>query len=146
MEEYTFKVVEENDDKLKSVIEMSGLSTKFTALDVMEHLSYVKKTLKETTAQLEAEAIQDKMAIEIIPELATLPESKMQLVMAYAARQVEKADKQKLIEACGKTLTTYEDRLEQIKKVLGLKSIEELEVSHATPSPYVAPQEEDKEL
>lgn len=137
--EHTFKVIEENEDKFKSIIEMGGLTTKFTALDVLEHLSYVRKTLREAEAQLEAEAIQDKMALEIIPILADLPQDKFQLVMSYSARQLERKDKENLIEACNKTIETYQDRLESIKQVLGLKEIHELDIVPAPKEPIKSP-------
>lgn len=118
---YTFKIIEENkENPLESVIEMSGVTTKFTVQQIKDHIVYIEKVIKETKAQLEVHEKQDRMAVDIIPALKDLPQDKMQLVMAYSARQVQRPESLSLLQTSEKTLSDYKERLGQIKEAVGI--------------------------
>lgn len=117
---FTFKIIEENENPLETIIEMGGVTTKFTMQQVLDHLEYTTKVLRETKAQLEAQKIQDQMAVEILPILKEIPEDKWNLVMAYSARQVQYPESEGLIETSEKTLKAYEERKAQIKEAIGI--------------------------
>ena len=121
-----YKIKEKKDSDLETIIEKSGLTVDFTLQQVIDHLEFTRKVLRETEAQLEAHKIQDKMAIEIIPALAELPIEKMNLVSAYAGRQLQRETSENLIETSKKTIASYEEQLETIQEKLGL-SLEEKE-------------------
>lgn len=122
------KVLNENSP-LESVMELSGQTVEFTPMQVLEHRDLVEKTIKQTKGQMDINAKQDQMALEILPELANLPD-KWQLIKAYAERQMQKPEFEKLIEVSEGVLEEYENRIEDMK-ALGIK-FEEIVVS-----PYV---------
>ena len=74
---YTFKIIEKKDSDLETVIEKGGLTTTFTIQDVLDHLEYTEKTLRQTKAQLEAEDMQNTLAEETLPILKELPEDNL---------------------------------------------------------------------
>lgn len=117
---YTFKVIEKKDSDLETVIEKGGLTTTFTIQDVLDHLEYTEKTLRQTKAQLEAEDMQNTLAEETLPILKELPEDKWQLIIAYASRKNQRPLSVSLIETAEKTIESYKAQLEQIKNDLGL--------------------------
>lgn len=117
---YTFKVIEEKENPLESVIEKSGLTTKFTLQDIKDHLEYTNKVLKETEAQKFAGETQDSMALDILPILKDIPNDKWQLVYAYAERQIRKEVEQSIIDTSKETIESYQKQLETIKETTGL--------------------------
>lgn len=121
---FTFKIVEENENDLDKLIEKGNLTTRFTLRDVKDHLEYTRKTLEQTKAQLEAEKMQDKIALELMPILEQLPEDKWKVVSAYAQRQLERPVSEMLIQTAEETIKSYTEQIETIKNELGL-SIEE---------------------
>lgn len=121
---FTFKIVEKKDNDLDTVIEKGNLTTQFTLRDVKDHLEYTKKTLAQTKAQLEAEKMQDKIALELMPILEQLPEDKWKLVSAYAQRQLERPVSEMLIKTAEETIQSYTEQLETIKKELNLSDEE----------------------
>lgn len=121
---FTFTIVEKNENDLDTLIEKGNLTTRFTLRDVKEHLEYTKKTLAQTKAQLEAEKMQDKIALELMPILEQLPEDKWKVVSAYAQRQLERPVSEMLIKTAEETIQSYTEQIETIKNELNL-SIEE---------------------
>lgn len=120
--EYTFKIVEKKDNDLETVIEKGNLTTQFTLQDILDHLSFTNKSLRTAKAQLEAGEFQDKMAVELFPLLKEIPEDKWNLVNAYATRQIQKPISLSVIETAEKTIASYTEQLEYIKKELGLST------------------------
>lgn len=116
-----YEIIEANENKLDSVIEKSGVTIKFTAQQIIDHLDYTKKALKESEAQLDVNGKQDIMSIEILPILKEIPEDKWQLVMSYAGRQVSRPEIESLIETCKTTIESYESQLAEIKKLLEIE-------------------------
>lgn len=125
--EYTFKIVEKKDNDLETVIEKGNLTTQFTLQDILDHLSFTNKSLRTAKAQLEAGEFQDKMAVELFPLLKEIPEDKWNLVNAYATRQIQKPISLSVIETAEKTIASYTEQLEYIKKELGLSTEEVIE-------------------
>lgn len=125
--EYTFKIVEKKDNDLETVIEKGNLTTQFTLQDILDHLSFTNKSLRTAKAQLEAGEFQDKMAVELFPLLKEIPEDKWNLVNAYATRQIQKPISLSVIETAEKTIASYTEQLEYIKKELGLSTEEVVE-------------------
>lgn len=117
---YTYKIVEKKENDLETVIEKGNLTTRFTIQDIKDHLAFTEKTLRETKAQLEAEKIQDKIALEILPLLKEVPSDKWNVVLMYANRQVQRPVSESLIETSEATIKSYTEQLEIIKKDLGL--------------------------
>jgi len=124
---YTFTIVEKKENDLDTIIEKSGLTTKFTLQEVVDHLEFTDKSLKTAKAQLEAGAIQDKMAEEILPILKEIPEDKWNLVSAYANRKIQHPISLSVIETAEKTIASYNEQIEQIKNDLGLSIDEPIE-------------------
>lgn len=117
---FTFKIVEEKENQLETVIEKGGLTTKFTLQDIKDHLEYTNKVLKEAEAQKFAGETQDEMATEILPILKEIPQDKWQLIYAYAERQIQKPVTLSVIETANETIKSYTEQLETIKNELGL--------------------------
>ena len=116
-----YEIIEANENPLETIIEKSGLTTKFTAQQVIDHLEYTKKMLKQTEGQLDVNSKQDEMSFEILPILKEIPEDKWQLVMSFAARQVSKPELMDYVKTCNETIESYEKQLAEIKSILGLK-------------------------
>jgi predicted DNA-binding protein YlxM (UPF0122 family) len=87
---------------------------KFTVQQLIDHLSYTKKMLKQSEAQLEVNNTQDAMSLEILPILKDIPEDKWQLVMSYAGRQVSRPEVEDYIATCKETITSYETQMKEI--------------------------------
>jgi hypothetical protein len=121
------KVLNE-ENPLESVIELGGQSVEFTPMQLLEHRDLTEKTMKQAKGQLEINAKQDELALEILPELTNL-QDKWQLVKAYAERQMQKPEFEKLIEVSEGVIEEYENRIEDIK-ALGIK-FETIEVQPA---------------
>ena len=109
-----YKIIEENEDKLESVIEKSGVTVKFTPRQVVDHLEYTMKMLKQSEGQLDVNGKQDDMAVEILPILKDIPEDKWQLVMSYAGRQVSRPEIEDYIKTCKETIESYKTQLKEI--------------------------------
>ncbi len=122
--EYTFKIVEKKESDLETIIEKGNLTTQFTLQDILDHLSFTNKSLRTAKAQLEAGEFQDKMAVELFPLLKEIPEDKWNLVNAYATRQIQKPISLSVIETAEKTVASYTEQMEYIKKELGLSTEE----------------------
>lgn len=120
--EYTFKIVEKKENDLETIIEKGNLTTRFTLQDILDHLSFTNKSLRTAKAQNEAGEIQDKLAIEILPILKEIPEDKWNLVDAYAQRQIQRPISLSVIETAEKTIASYTEQMEYIKKELGLST------------------------
>ncbi len=118
---HKYEIIETNENPLETIIEKSGLTTKFTAQQVIDHLEYTKKMLKQTEGQLDVNSKQDEMSFEILPILKDIPEDKWQLVMSFAARQVSKPELVDYIQTCNETIASYETQLAEIKSILGLQ-------------------------
>lgn len=118
---FTYKIIDEKENKLESIIEKSGVTTKFTAQQVVDHLEYTMKMLKQAEGQLEVNSKQDEMAIEILPILKDIPEDKWQLVMAFAGRQVSKPELVDYIGTCKETIFSYETQMKEIEEALGIE-------------------------
>lgn len=118
---FTYKIIDEKENKLESIIEKSGVTTKFTAQQVVDHLEYTMKMLKQAEGQLEVNSKQDEMAIEILPILKDIPEDKWQLVMAFAGRQVSKPELVDYIGTCKETISSYETQMKEIEEALGIE-------------------------
>lgn len=127
MTDLTFKVVEEQKDPLTSVVEMGGLSTKFTVLDVINHLNFTEKTLRETKAQIDLNEKLDADAVAKLPELKNIDEEHYLTYIQYIQRQLEAMDHKSIAEECEKTLATYSDRLAQIKDTVGIDGQAEID-------------------
>jgi hypothetical protein len=123
----TFKIVEKKENDLDTLIEKGNLTTQFTLRDVVEHLAFTEKTLKQTKAQIEAEDIQNTMAEEVFPMLKDIPEDKWNLVLMYANRKVQRPLSVSLVEASEQTIKSYTEQLETIKNELGLSTEEKVE-------------------
>lgn len=117
---YTFEIIEKNENELESIIEMGGVTTKFTVQQILDHIEYTKKVQRESVGQLMANDTQDKMTLEIVPMIKELPQDKWQLIMSYAARQVSRPEIEALIETSKKTLADYDARLQEIKESVGI--------------------------
>ena len=120
--EYTFKIIEKKENDLETVIEKGNLTTQFTLQDILDHLSFTNKSLRTAKAQNDAGEIQDKMALEILPILKEIPEDKWNLVDAYAQRQIQRPISLSVIETAEKTIASYTEQMEYIKKELGLST------------------------
>ncbi len=120
--EYTFKIIEKKENDLETVIEKGNLTTQFTLQDIIDHLSFTNKSLRTAKAQHDAGEIQDKMALEILPILIEIPEDKWNLVDAYAQRQIQRPISLSVIETAEKTIASYTEQMEYIKKELGLST------------------------
>jgi len=118
--EYTYKIVEKKDNDLETVIEKGNLTTRFTIQDIKDHLAFTEKTLREAKGQLEAEKIQDQLALEVLPMLADIPSDKWNLVLMHANRQVQRPVSESLIETAEETIKSYTEQLAHIKETLGL--------------------------
>lgn len=112
-----YKIIEEKENKLESIVEKSGLTVRFTPQEVSDHLEYTMKMLRQAEGQLEVNSKQDEMAEEILPTLKDLPEDKWQLVMSYAGRQVSKPEIQDYINTCKETIKSYTEQMEEMKKL-----------------------------
>lgn len=121
---FKFKVLEKKDSKMESIIEKSGIKTTFTLSEVLNHLEHVKKTLNNTQVQLNTEAMQDELAIKLVPEIATLPEDKWQIIESYAQRKLDKEEKLKLIDVCNETIKTYSDVSAKVSELLEIEDTE----------------------
>lgn len=120
--EYTFKIIEKKENDLETVIEKGNLTTQFTLQDILDHLSFTNKSLRTAKAQNDAGEIQDKMALEILPILKEILEDKWNLVDAYAQRQIQRPISLSVIETAEKTIASYTEQMEYIKKELGLST------------------------
>lgn len=118
--EYTYKIVEKKDNDLETVIEKGNLTTRFTIQDIKDHLEFTTKTLKESKGKLEAEKIQDQMALNIMPALKDIPNDKWNLVMMYAGRQLQRPSLEDIVTTAEETITSYTEQLAYIKETLGL--------------------------
>lgn len=118
----TYKIIEQNENPLETIIEKSGLTVKFTVQQVQDHLEQTRKTRREAQAQLNAHTQQDAMTIEILPILKEIPEDKWNLVAQYAYRQVQAPEIKSLIELSENTIASYEEQLEIIEKEFGITS------------------------
>ena len=127
MADLTFKVLKKEKDPLTSKIEMGGLTTEFTVLDVINHLNFTEKTLREAGAQLTVNAKLDDDAVAKLPELKNIDEAHYLTYIQYIQRQLEKLDHQTLVTECEKTLKTYSERLEQIKGAVEIDGQAELD-------------------
>lgn len=127
-------IFEKKDDALDTVIEKHGLTRKFTTRSVLNHLDATRRTLKNNEVQLMANNAQDEISLNLIPMLADLPKDKMEIVQAYASRQLEKPVIEALITACKEVIEEYEPQLEEFKKFLNIKVIEQ-EIKDPVPSP-----------
>jgi len=119
-----YKIVEENENPLESVIEKTGVSVKFTAQQVIDHLDYTNRMLRQAEGQLDVNSKQDEMALEILPILKEIPEDKWQLVMAYSGRQVAKPELIDYIKTCKETIESYETQKSEIFEKFNIKEIE----------------------
>lgn len=119
-----YKIVEENENPLESVIEKTGVSVKFTAQQVIDHLDYTSRMLKQAEGQLDVDSKQDEMSLEILPMLKDIPEDKWQLVMSYAARQVSRPELVEYIKTCKETIESYETQKAEIVEKFNIKEIE----------------------
>lgn len=120
--EYTFKIIEKKENDLETIIEKGNLTTQFTLQDILDHLEFTQKSLRTAKSQIEVGEIQDKLAIEILPLLKEIPEDKWVLVNAYATRQIQKPISLSVIDTAEKTVASYTEQMEHIKKELGLST------------------------
>ncbi len=118
--EYTYTIVDKKDNDLETVIEKGNLTTRFTIQDIKDHLEFTTRTLKESKGKLEAEKIQDELALTIMPSLKEIPEDKWNLVMMYAGRQLQRAPLEDVVKTAEETLASYTEQLAYIKENLGL--------------------------
>jgi len=116
-----YKIIEEKENKLESVIEKSGISVKFTLQEVKDHLEYTMKMLKQAHGQEDVNAKQDEMTLEILPILKEIPDDKWQLVMSYAGRQVSKPEIADYIKTCEETIKSYTEQLKEISEKFGIE-------------------------
>ena len=107
---------------METIIEKGNLTTQFTLQDILDHLEFTQKSLRTAKSQIEVGEIQDKMAIEILPLLKEIPEDKWILVNAYATRQIQKPISLSVIDTAEKTVASYTEQMEYIKKELGLST------------------------
>lgn len=117
---HTFKIIEENENPLLTKIEMGNLTTTFTVDDLIAHKDYVEKVIRENTAQIDVEDKQNEMVEEIYPAVKDIPEDKYVLVASYLGRKIQRPATDQLLETSKKTLETYNQRLMDIKKELGI--------------------------
>lgn len=125
---YTYEVVKENKkEPSKSIIEMGGLKNRFTVQDVKDHLEYVRKSLRETVAQIDVFAKQDQLVIRTSDELKKITESlpkdegELKMIEAFINRKITLPQYQQLVKECNKTIKDYEERLKDIEKATGIK-------------------------
>lgn len=119
-----YKILEEKENPLESIIEKTGLSTKFTVQQLIDHLDYTSRMLKQAEGQLDVDSKQDEMSLEILPMLKDVPEDKWQLVMSYAARQVSRPELVEYIKTCKETIESYETQKAEIVEKFNIKEIE----------------------
>lgn len=119
-----YKIIEEKENPLESIIEKTGLSTKFTVQQLIDHLDYTSRMLKQAEGQLDVDSKQDEMSLEILPMLKDIPEDKWQLVMSYAARQVSRPELVEYIKTCKETIESYETQKAEIVEKFNIKEIE----------------------
>lgn len=119
-----YKIIEEKENPLESIIEKTGLSTKFTVQQLIDHLDYTSRMLKQAEGQLDVDSKQDEMSLEILPMLNDIPEDKWQLVMSYAARQVSRPEFVEYIKTCKETIESYETQKAEIVEKFNIKEIE----------------------
>lgn len=110
------KIKENKENPLETIITRSGISVDFTTQQLLDHLKYTEKTLKETVAQMEAEDAQNKMIEQMIPLMKDFPEDiNWQLVGAYAGRKLQRPESISLKEKCEEVIKDYNQRLQEIK-------------------------------
>ncbi len=119
-----YKIIEEKENPFESIIEKTGLSTKFTVQQLIDHLDYTSRMLKQAEGQLDVDSKQDEMSLEILPMLKDIPEDKWQLVMSYAARQVSRPELVEYIKTCKETIESYETQKAEIVEKFNIKEIE----------------------
>jgi predicted outer membrane protein len=117
---FKYKIIETNEDPMESIIEKSGVTTKFTPNQVIEHLVHTRKKLKESEGQLFANDFQDKIVEEMIPSVKAFTLEELQMIMMYAARKVQRPELESFINTCKETIESYTSQVETINKALKL--------------------------
>lgn len=117
---FKYKIVETNEDPMESIIEKSGVTTKFTPNQLIEHLSFTRKKLKESEGQLFANDFQDNIVEEMIPSVKDYKLEELQMIMMYAARKVQRPELESFISTCKETIESYTSQVESINKALKL--------------------------
>lgn len=117
---FKYKIIEPNEDPMESIIEKSGVTTKFTPNQVIEHLAFTRKKLKEAEGQLFADTFQDKITEEMIPAVKDYKPEELQMIMMYASRQGQREALESLIKTSKETIESYTSQVEAINKALKL--------------------------
>ena len=116
-----YKIIDENvEQPYDSVIQKTGLTSEFTIIQLMDHLDFSSKKMKEAETQIEINDKQNELIEETIPVLKDIPEEQWQMATTYFVRKQQRLEYEQLIETCKETIAKYTKTLEDIKNEFGI--------------------------
>jgi len=116
-----YKIIDENvEQPYDSVIQKTGLTSEFTINQLMDHLDFSSKKMKEAETQVEINDKQNELIEETIPVLKDIPEEQWQMATTYFVRKQQRLEYEQLIETCKETIAKYKKTLEDIKNEFGI--------------------------
>lgn len=116
-----YKIIDENvEQPYDSVIQKTGLTSEFTINQLMDHLDFSSKKMKEAETQIEINDKQNELIEETIPVLKDIPEEQWQMATTYFVRKQQRLEYEQLIETCKETIAKYTKTLEDIKNEFGI--------------------------
>lgn len=117
------KKPEDGQNEFETVIEITGLSSKVTINQLLDHYENTNKVIREQKAQIEVNKTLNEKAIELLPMLKDIPTDKLNLVLSYASKSLANQQSEELIKDCEESNVNYERHLKAIEEQLGIKCL-----------------------
>ncbi len=136
--EFTYTVVEPNEESLLATIEKGGIKGRFTIKDVRVHQIYLKKLMKELEGK---RLVEDAKATNIMAHnkfLGDLTEEQIHAAHLYFESMAFIAEADKKAVEVGQQIEDYEAEVQRISEATGL-TFPEVDLPEAAP---VAEEEE----
>lgn len=121
---YNYKIVEENENPLLSLIEKDNVTVKFTVQDSLNQAMQVRKTLKEIKAQLELDKASADNIARNHPYTAEADEKEIEKahhIVLYTKHKKEVESLTEHIKKIEDALEEHEKEMQEIEKQTGVK-------------------------
>ena len=116
-----FTIKESKKNPYDSVIEVKGHTIDVTINELLKHIDYCRKQLKESSMQLQVNTAQNYICEAALPLLKKIPKDKIDLALIYLQRKQQESSLLDLKATSEKTIATYDQQLKQIERDLGIE-------------------------
>lgn len=135
-EEFSYKVLETNEDPFEQLIEKSGIKTSFKLNDIKTHQQYLKKQLVNLSTKKMAHDAQIILLTNRHPEYADIHEADLSTCLAYCAKKLENVELEDEIKSTEELIVQYDEEMEAMCKALDIHVVDpkDLETKAETPN------------